>query len=251
VLASLNASRVGQALELGYRLRARERSCQMRRYSAPVFLFPLLLIPLLSATSILARTSRFVPPALVTAGDIPYPLASIASGIVTLTVNLDATGQFQNVQVLRDIPSLTDPAVAAIKHWTFAPGQLDGSPVPSSLNVSVVFNPAVLQTRGLNLPSVRPAPPPHPDGYLPAEISAASYATYPPNSVATGAVVLDVIVGESDQIRKVSTIRAVPSLTSQAIAAVRSWSFNSGTFKGKAINSDLIIAFVFRSPTTP
>jgi hypothetical protein len=221
----------------------------MRRYESSLFLLLLLLIPaLIFSTAIPARTPKFISPVVVAAGDVPYPLASIASGMVTLTVNLDADGQFQGVQVLRDIPSLTDPAVAAVKQWTFSGGKLDGSPIPSSLNVSVVFNPAVLQTKTLSLQSVQPAPPPNPQGYLPAEISAASYATYPPNTVATGAVVLDVVIGESDQIRKVSTIRAVPSLTSHAIAAVNAWSFNSGTFQGRAINSDLIIAFVFRSP---
>ena len=221
----------------------------MRRCSSLVFLLSLLLIStVISTTLIFARTPKFVPPVLVAAGDIPYPLASVASGMVTLTVNLNAAGQFEGVQVLREIPSLTDPTVTAIKHWTFAPGKLDGNLVPSSLNVSVVFNPAILQTQGLSLPAVQPAPPLAPQGYLPAQISAASYASYPPNSVATGAVVLDVIVGESDQIRRVSTIRDIPSLTSQAIAAVDSWSFSSGTFQGKAINSDLIIAFVFRSP---
>jgi len=220
----------------------------MTRHSWSVFLLPLLLVvaALLSA-SILARTPKFVPPVLVTASDIPYPLATIASGIVTLAVNLDAAGQLENVQVLRDIPSLTDPVVKAIKMWTFAPGQLDGSPVPSSINVSVVFNPAALQSPSLSIPTVQPAPS-NPQGYMPAEISAASYATYPPNSVATGAVVLNVIVGESDQVQKVTAIRAIPSLTSQAIAAVDRWSFNSGTFQGKAIHSNLIIAFVFRSP---
>jgi len=221
----------------------------MTRPGPPAFLLPLLLVvAFLSATSIFGRTPKFVPPAVVTAGDIPYPLASMASGVVTLTVNLDAAGQFENVQVLRDIPSLTDPAVTAIKTWTFTPGQLDGNPIPSSVNISVVFNPAVLQTHNLALPAIQPSPPPIPQGYLPPEISAASYATYPPNSVATGTVVLNVFVGESDQV-KVSTVRAVPSLTSQAIAAVKRWSFNAGTFQGKAIHSNLILAFVFRSPT--
>jgi len=221
----------------------------MRRYRSLVFLSSLSLIPaVLPTTSLFARTPKFIPPVLVAAGDIPYPFASVASGIVTLTVNLNAAGQFQNVQVLRDIPSLTDPAVTAIKHWTFAPAKLDGNLVASSLNVSVVFNPAVLQTKALALPAVQPAPPSIPQGYLPAELSAVSFATYPPNSVATGAVVLDVVVGESDQIRRVSTIRDIPTLTSPAIAAVNGWSFNSATFQGKAINSNVIIAFVFRSP---
>jgi len=222
----------------------------MRRYLSHVFLLPLLLVVAASSSrSIFGRTPKFAPPAVMAAGDIPYPPASIASGVVTLTVNLDAAGKVESVQVLRDIASLTDPAVMAIKAWTFTPGKLDGSPVPSSINISVVFNPAVLQTHSLSLPAVQPSLPPNPPGYLPPEISAASYATYPPNGVATGAVVLSVLVGESDQVQKVSTVRAIPSLTSQAIAAVNRWSFNAGTFQGKAMHSSLIIAFVFRSPT--
>jgi len=221
----------------------------MRGYLSGVFLLSfLLVVATSSSTSIFARTPKFAPPAVLAAGDIPYPLASIASGVVTLTVNLDAAGKVENVQVLRDIASLTAPAVTAIKAWRFTPGKLDGSPVPSSISISVVFNPAVLQTHSLSLPAVQPSLPPNPPGYLPPEISAASYATYPPNSVATGAVILTVFVGESDQVQKVSTVRAIPSLTSQAIAAVNRWSFNAGTFQGKAIHSSLIIAFVFRSP---
>jgi outer membrane biosynthesis protein TonB len=219
----------------------------MKRPSSVIFLLALMLA-LPRASSIFARSPKFVPPTVTAAGDIPYPLASLASGIVTVTVNLDATGQVQSVRVLRDVPSLTDPTVRAIKRWTFAPGTLEGSSIPSSLNVQAVFNPATLQTKNLNLPSVQPAPPPNPQGYLPPEVSQATYATYPPNSVATGAVVLDVIVGDSDQIRKVSTIRSVPSLTSQAMTAVKNWSFNSGTYQGKAIDCNVIVAFVFRSP---
>jgi TonB family protein len=209
----------------------------------------LLLLALARAGLLFARSPKFVAPTVTAASDIPYPPASLASGVVTVTVNLDASGQLQGARVLRDIPSLTDPAVTAIKRWTFAPGTLEGSPIPSSLNVHVVFNPAALQTKNLNLPSVQPAPPPNPQGYLPPEISQATYATYPPNSVATGAVVLEVIVGDSDQVRKVSVIRSVSSLTSPAITAVKSWSFNSGTYEGKAIDSNVIIAFVFRLPT--
>jgi len=191
----------------------------------------------------------FVPPDVLTAGEILYPPYSVASGIVTLSINLDDVGQIQNVEVLRDIPSLTDPAVRAVKSWTFAPGKLEGKPVASSLNVSVVFNPGNLQTHDLTLALLQPTPPPNPPGYLPPEIAAASYANYPTNSVATGTVVLDLTIGKSGEIKKLFPIRPVPSLTSAAISAVKRWTINAATFNGKAITSKLIIAFVFRPPT--
>jgi TonB family protein len=199
--------------------------------------------------SVFAVDPDFVSPDVVTAGEILYPPDSIASGIVTLSINLDEAGQIQNVQVLRDIPSLTEPAVTAVKSWTFAPGKLEGKPVASSLNVSVVFNPGNLQTHDLTLTPLQPTPPPNPSGYLPPEIAAASYANYPINSVAIGTVVLDATIGKSGEIKKLFPIRAVPSLTSAAISAVKKWTINAATYHGKAITSKLIIAFVFRPPT--
>jgi TonB family protein len=195
------------------------------------------------------RDPHFVPPDVLTAGDIPYPPDSVASGIVTLSINLDATGQVQNVQVLRDVPSLTGPAVTAVKSWTFVPAKLENSPVPSTLNISVVFNPGNLQSQTLTLAPVGRTPPPNPPGYLPPEIAAASYANYPINSVAAGTVVLDVTVVKSNEIRGVQPIRSVPSLTSPATSALMGWSVNAATSQGKAIQSKLIIAFVFRPPT--
>lgn len=197
-----------------------------------------------------ARSPKFVPPDITGAGDIPYPLDSLASGIVTLSVNLDGAGQVQTVTVLRDIPSLTDPTITAVKSWTFSPGTVAGSPAPSTFNISVVFNPGSPQAQGLNLPPVQPTTAPNPAGYLPPEISSASFAAYPINSVAVGAVVLDVSVGKSDEIKNVVPIRSVPSLTSQSLSALNNWTINSATFNGKAINSNVAIAFVFRSPSS-
>jgi hypothetical protein len=199
--------------------------------------------------SLLARP-HFVPPSVMTATDIPYSFASIGLGMVSVTVNLSAAGKIQGIQVLRDIPSLTSPAEAAINQWTFSPGKLEGAPAPSSINISVIFNPTTLQTQNLNVPPPQPTPPPNPPGYLPPEISAASYASYPMNSIASGTVVLNVLIGESDQIREVLPLRPIAPLTSSAIATVNSWSINSGTISGKAVNSSLVIAFVFRPPNT-
>jgi hypothetical protein len=65
-----------------------------------------------------------------------------------------------------------------------------------------------------------------------------------------GSVVFDVSVSKSDEIKNVVPIHSVPSLTLPATSALKSWTINTGTFQGKAINSKLVIAFVFRPPTT-
>jgi Gram-negative bacterial TonB protein C-terminal len=70
--------------------------------------------------------SVFVPAKVTSAGGITFPANSATTGIVTLAVNLDAMGNQQNIDVLRDLPSLTSVALAAIKTWVFAPAKLDG-----------------------------------------------------------------------------------------------------------------------------
>jgi TonB family protein len=196
-----------------------------------------------------ANDHHFVPPNVSVASDIPYPPASVASGVVTLSINLSAAGLVQDVQILRDVPSLTNAAVTGVKTWTFVSATLDGISVPSTLNVSVVFNPASLQTQTLTMVPVQPTPPPNPPGYLPPEIAAAFYANYPTNSTANGAVVLNVTVDKAGEIKNLSSIRSVPSLTSAAISALNRWTVNAATFQQKAITSRLIVAFVFRAPT--
>ena len=192
---------------------------------------------------------RFVPPDVTSAGEIPYPVEVVASGLVTLSVNLSATGQPDSVHVLRDIPALTSVAAALVKTWTYTPGKLDGNPAPSTITIEVVFNPGNTLNENLKIGPVAPTPPPLPKGYLPPEVAVASYADYPVNSVGIGAVVLDAAVDKYSQVKKVSLLRDVPSLSPEAIATVKRWTINPATFSGKPIPSKLIVAFVFRSPT--
>jgi hypothetical protein len=80
--------------------------------------------------------------------------------------------------------------------------------------------------------------------------TAASFATYPANSLASGAVVLDVTIGSTGKAAKVHVIRDVQSLTPQATKAVKTWAFSPATFQGTTITSHMVIAFVFPNPGT-
>jgi hypothetical protein len=197
----------------------------------------------------ISAKDRFVPPDATSATDIPYSVNLLAAGLVTVSVNLSATGQPDNVQVLRDIPGLTPPTVSAVKSWGYAPGKLDGNPAPSTITIEVVFNPGDTLNENLKIGPVAPTPPPLPKGYLPPEIAVASYVPYPVNSVGIGAVVLDLTVDKYSQVKKVDILRDVPSLSPEAIATVKRWTINPATFNGKPIPSKLMVAFVFRSPT--
>lgn len=197
----------------------------------------------------ISATSHFVPPDITSATDIAYPINNIASGLVSLQVGLTAAGQVENVLAVRDIPGLTARAISAVTSWTFTAGKLDGQAVESTINVHVVFNPGTPQIQNLQLTPGAPVPQPNPPGYLPPTLSQISYAVYPPNSIAQGAVVLDLHIDKSGQIKKITTIRAIPSLTAAAISAAKTWSINPAKLNDKPQDAKLVIAFVFRSPT--
>jgi hypothetical protein len=92
--------------------------------------------------------------------------------------------------------------------------------------------------------------PPLPAGYAPPQMAQASYAVYPPNSIGTGTVVLDLVINKFSEVKEVTPIRSVPSLTAAAIAAVKNWTVNPATLNEKKLKAHVIVAFVFRSPST-
>jgi len=74
-------------------------------------------------------------------GDIPYPVNTSITGMVTLEVSVGAGGGVQKVQIVTDTPPLTDAATNAVKNWKYFPAMLDGVPVAGVVDVNVVFNP--------------------------------------------------------------------------------------------------------------
>src|SRR5215470_13383748 len=127
-------------------------------------------LAIVGARSSGAKERRFIPPDVTSAGDIPYPIDTQVYGMVTLTVNLNASGHILNIQVLRDIPPLTDAVMTAVNEWMFRPGTLDSVAVAASLNVSVVFNPGNVAGQKLPVPVLNVTTPPAPPGYFPPEI---------------------------------------------------------------------------------
>jgi outer membrane biosynthesis protein TonB len=194
--------------------------------------------------------SHFVPPDVTAASDIPYPIDNIASGVVSLSVNVSEAGQVQNLEVMRGISGLSGAAINAVNTWTFLPGKLDGVAVPSTIIVQVVFNPGTLQNQNLPLSEGALVTPPLPSGFQPPQMAQAFYAVYPANSLATGTVVLDLLINKFSEVKEVTPVRSVPSLTEAAIAAVKTWTINPATLNEKKLSAKVIVAFVFRSPSS-
>jgi protein TonB len=82
---------------------------------------------------------KFQPPVILQTADAAYPIKSVAFGTVVLEVHLDAAGEIEDVRVARDIPTLTEQALQAIKRWRFQPATLDGKPVASIVPVAFTF----------------------------------------------------------------------------------------------------------------
>jgi outer membrane biosynthesis protein TonB len=197
-----------------------------------------------------AKGVNFVPPHAVYASDIPYPINSVASGLVELSVNLDGSGHIKDVQTIRDIPSLTAPALVAVNGWIFAPAMLDGQAEGSSLPVNVLFNPGKFATALVPLQGAAPqADSGNGQEYVPPQVVSAFYAAFPVKAVLAGPVVLDVRVNRSGRVRSASAIYTTPSLRRPAISAVKKWRFTPGRFRGVPIDANVVVAFVFRSPT--
>jgi len=188
---------------------------------------------------------KFVPPKLVSASEISYPANANSPGFVTLQVNLDGNANIQNIQVVRDVPPLTAAAQTAEQGWSFTAGT---SGVPSSIQVTAVFNPFNPAGVGLPSPGLGPAADVGSAPYIPARVASATYATYPPNSTAFGTVVLDVRVGSGGDVKRVNVVHGVAALTGSAITAVKTWGFSPAKRNGKTVDSRVVVAIVFPSP---
>jgi outer membrane biosynthesis protein TonB len=181
-------------------------------------------------------------------GDIPYPINTQAPGFVTFDVSVDASGSVQGVNVVRDVPPLTAAAQGAVRGWQFTGAALDDQHVQGTVRVDVAFNP--FNPAGVGLPGeTLQAPTGGARGkFVPAGLQKANYATYPPNTVAGGTVVLKVAVGKTGKIHGVTALQGAGVLADAASAAAKTWVFAPALYDGKAVGSEVVVVFVFANP---
>jgi TonB family protein len=189
----------------------------------------------------------FKPPELISASDIPYPIRSIADGVVVVDASIDVNGAVTGVTVVRDVPSLTSPATSTIRTWKFSPATKLGRPEPSTFRIAVAFRPRSYFAADPSFtPVFSAAGPNHVDlGYVPPGIVSVPYPQYPINAAAPGTVVIQVTVGKSSAIQHLKVVRDLPPFTQFALSATNKWRFQAATLDGKPIASNLSIAFVF------
>jgi outer membrane biosynthesis protein TonB len=211
----------------------------------------LALVP--GTTEAAKKAAHFVPPSVLTTGAIQYPPSSTDAGMVTLSINLDETGHVANVVVLRDIPSVSGLAIASLQSWTYSAATLDGKPVASNLTVNILYDPGFLGADSIPLPPPAQSQPITKKGpaYTAPQLNTANFAPYPPNAKTQGAVIFNVTLDTNGNAVNIATLREVPSLTASGLSTLKQWSFGPATYDGNPIQSSMLVAFVFRSPSAP
>jgi TonB family protein len=184
---------------------------------------------------------------VTSASDIPFPIQSIADGVVVLDVSLDAKGAVTGVNVVRDVASLTSPATSAIRTWKFSPATKLGRPEPSTMRIAVVFRPRSYFAADPSFTPVNSTVGPnHADqDYVPPGIVSVAYPQYPINAAAPGTVAIQVTVGKSSAIQHLKVVWDLLPFTQLALNATNKWRFQAATLDGRPVASTLIVAFVF------
>lgn len=207
---------------------------------------------LLVAGVVLGQTSgggKYRGAGVTKAGEIPYPVSTMITGMVTLELSVDTSGNVQKVQTVMDLPPLTEAAAGAVKNWSYSPAMLGGQPVAGIVDVNVVFNP--FNPAGVGVPTGTAAPPESLESstgdFRPTRVQTAAFAAYPANTVTSGTVVLAVKVANDGSLTGVKVVRGAAVLATAATTAVNGWTFAPATYKGVAVASNLPVAFVFPS----
>jgi len=206
--------------------------------------------PLAPRAPDVTEETHFRPAEAVSVNDIANQSLSIANGTVVLDLLISEKGEVKNVQVQRDIASLTEEAVRSVRTWAFEPAKFDGNPVTSRMTVAVTFNPASVHAANVPLPPLS-----HQDGeariqssFQPPEVTLATFPTYPVDARWPGTVVIEATINEAGTLQSTKVLRDVPPFTAKAIQAVGDWRFMPATLNGRPLQAKAILAFVFRLP---
>jgi len=199
----------------------------------------------------------FKPPQVVSVTDAYIPYRVVFDGFVILEVFLDGDGTLVETKAMRDPGTMLPAAVAAVKTWKFRPAEMSGRTLPSAMTTVFVYRPANNGPAGTEPPKdfrpVRPEPPPRSEGapdYTPAGIVSVSYPDYPVNSVAWGSVVIQATVDASGVAENPLVLRGDAPFRELAIDALKKWRFEPAKSQGKAVPSQLAIAFTFQTPSS-
>jgi len=194
-----------------------------------------------------AQDLGFVPPAPVSVVGVNYPPQALFGGDVLLDVLIDSEGKPADIKVLAGDGPFLEPALSAVRTWSFKPATADGQAVGARIGIVFQFSQSFLPR--LTRPERK-----HDEVLAESDDrSALPVLTvepdYPPNSVAQGSVGLYSLVDPEGHITSTSTLLDVGSLTAPTAAALRRWQFAPAKQGGIATESAVIVVETFRRPS--
>jgi len=202
---------------------------------------------LIAQTETLREKPPFQPAETLSVTDFTLPMVCDLHGTVVLDALVSETGEVQKVEVRRDLACLTQLAVHAVEGWKFSPATLAGKPITSRVPVAVTFRPPVSSAVPVSLPTlIAQSEAAIQAEFQPAEVIRAAFPNYPPTTIVSGTVVLEVALSATGKAGEVKVLHGLPPLTAEAKAVVGDWRFMAATFNGRPISSRIVLAFVFQ-----
>lgn len=197
----------------------------------------------------------FKPPEVASAGDVYVSYQVLLDGLFVLDVSLDDNGTIQKVNVLRDPGAMLGAPKISVGQWKFQSASKEGKSAPSRMTVSFVYHPVnngnvvAVPPKDFSpvLPPDRSQSPAH-GNYVPVGVLSFAYPQYPANSVAWGAVVVQLTVDGSGDVKGVDFLHGMEGFNNLVSDALKKWHFQAATFNGKPITSKTVIAFTFQPP---
>src|ERR1700730_2638552 len=156
-----------------------------------------------------ATRNPYKPARAVSAADVEFPFQTTADGVVIFRVSLDSSGAVRKTTVLQNVPPFTAAAEQSLRDWKFAGASQERRPEDSEMLGAFVFRHAVYIA---NEPPFTPIFPAKESGearraFIPSGILSMAYAGYPANTIAMGAVVVQVNVRLDGSAGPVSVVR--------------------------------------------
>jgi outer membrane biosynthesis protein TonB len=161
-------------------------------------------------------------------------------------------GEVRNVQVRREIASVTEEAVRSVKTWKFDPAKFNGKAVTSRITVAVTFNPVALLTANNPLPPLiqQDDEARIQSSFQPPQVTRATFPTYPGYAVSPGTVILEASIDEAGKAQSTKVLRDAPPFTTGAVRVIEDWRFMPATLNGRPVESKVVLVFCFRQPVS-
>ncbi len=202
------------------------------------WLFPLILLGGMNC----AKAQELKEPIKLPSGVYPYKLVSRVSpsypsaakqahveGMVFLRATIGRDGKVQHLEVIDGPPMLADAAMAAVKHWVYAPYLVDGQPraVQTVIQVNFSFSDSPLEV------AQEPRIQEYPRISMVSHLLTMVDPTKTTQSHPPGIVSLDLLINSKGDVEEVFPVRGPDVLIAVAQNAVRQWKYTPDVIKGQ------------------